>query len=361
MFVHDLKYLASYLIPLLMLVGLWLGGWWAYGPVIFAFGLVPLLDQFTPQNTQPYQQSEEQARLGRVFFDWLLYLNVPIIYGLTALTAWRLLEGSFASWEWVGFVLSLGINIGACGINVAHELGHRPSQAEQWMAKALLLPALYTHFTIEHNLGHHRYVATTQDPATARRNEVVFFFWFRSWLMGYLSAWRLQIGLLRRKNQRFLSQHNQLLIMQLAQIGYLALLVYAVGWQVAGAVALAGMVGFLLLETINYIEHYGLLRHQDAQGRYERVKAWHSWNSNHQLGRIILYELTRHSDHHFKANKKYQILAHHEQAPQLPLGYPGAMLMSFVPPLWFWTMNRRLDRLSLGGINPSLGTSAMAG
>ncbi len=107
---------------------------------------------------------------------------------------------------------------------------------------------------------------------------------------------------------------------------------------------LAAIVGFTLLETVNYIEHYGLLRLKTESGRYERVKEIHSWNSNHVIGRIVLYELTRHSDHHYKSSKKYQILDCHEESPQMPFGYPTSMVMSLFPPLWFKMMNKRVPK-----------------
>jgi alkane 1-monooxygenase len=122
---------------------------------------------------------------------------------------------------------------------------------------------------------------------------------------------------------------------------------YFGGFLLLFSAILMAIVGFLMLETVNYIEHYGLERNKLENGRYERVQPWHSWNSNHILGRLMLYELSRHSDHHFKASKKYQTLLHHDESPQLPYGYPMSMLLSFVPPLWFRIMNPRVKKLQL--------------
>jgi alkane 1-monooxygenase len=324
--------------------GIWLGGLWTYGAVIFAYVLIPVLDQLIPQSVYNYSDSEKQQRLSLRFFDVLLYLNLPMNYAIIAFFVYKYSQGGMTNNEITGNILSIGIALGACGINVAHELGHRTNFWERLIAKGLLIPTHYTHFIIEHNLGHHRHVATPNDPATAKRNEIVFVFWFRSWILGYLNAWKIQMDLLKKRNAAFFSLDNEMLLMQLAQVGFFVL-VFAVSdaWTLLW-VALAGMVGFLLLETINYIEHYGIQRELLASGRYERVQAHHSWNSEHQLGRMVLYELTRHSDHHFIANKKYQILDHHDDAPQLPLGYPASMLLSFVPPLWFAVMNRKLAK-----------------
>jgi alkane 1-monooxygenase len=136
-----------------------------------------------------------------------------------------------------------------------------------------------------------------------------------------------------------------MIIFQLVQLSYLFLVWYFGGLALLFSAILIAVVGFLLLETVNYIEHYGLSRKKIENGRYERVQPWHSWNSNHVLGRLILFELSRHSDHHFKANRKYQVLRHFDESPQLPYGYPMSMLMSFVPPLWFAIMNPRVKAL----------------
>jgi alkane 1-monooxygenase len=249
------------------------------------------------------------------------------------------------NYEYWGISLSMGIFLGAMGINVAHELGHRDKAYERFMAKMLLLPNMYMHFIIEHNRGHHVNIATKEDPASARYNEILYFFWIRSVAMTYISAWRLEAKRLKNEGKSFFSYHNEMIIFQLAQLSYLFLVWYFGGILLLFSAILIAVVGFLLLETVNYIEHYGLSRKKLENGRYERVQPWHSWNSNHVLGRLILFELSRHSDHHFKANRKYQVLRHFDESPQLPYGYPMSMLMSFVPPLWFAVMNPRVKAL----------------
>jgi alkane 1-monooxygenase len=239
----------------------------------------------------------------------------------------------------------MGIFLGAMGINVAHELGHRDTWYEQLFAKLLLLPNLYTHFTIEHNRGHHVNIATDRDAASARYNEWLYAFWVRSVTTAYFSAWRLEAKRLRAEGKPVLSVHNEMIWLQLLQLGYLAVV-----WWIGGTFLLLSAIqiaagGFLMLETVNYIEHYGLRRRKNESGRYERVQPWHSWNSNHELGRIMLYELTRHSDHHYKASRKYQVLRHFDESPQLPFGYPLSMICAMLPPLWFAIMNPRVKEL----------------
>jgi len=253
----------------------------------------------------------------------------------------RLLDFTFTNLPIKAF--SVGIINGTVGINVAHELGHRTSAIEQFLAKALLLPNLYLHFTIEHNLGHHKHVGTLKDPATSRKSEPLYFFWVRSVVGCYIGAWKLENKRLSRLGKSFLSIENKMVQFQMMQILYVFITGLLFGWMVIPYTIIIAIIGFLLLETVNYIEHYGLLRRQLPSGRYEPVTPLHSWNSDHQVGRILLYELTRHADHHYKANRPYQILKHIEDSPQLPLGYPGSMLMSLIPPLWFYVMNKKLE------------------
>ena len=130
---------------------------------------------------------------------------------------------------------------------------------------------------------------------------------------------------------------------QVIQASLVALVFLAFGWKAMLLFLLAATIGFLLLETVNYIEHYGLRRDKVSEHRYENVQPHHSWNSNHPIGRVLLFELSRHSDHHFEPHRKYQVLKHHEASPQMPTGYPGMMVLSTIPPLWFLVMNKRID------------------
>ncbi len=342
----DLKYLSAYLLPLITIFGLFQGGLSAYAAVLFIFLVIPIVELLTPYSTTNYNEEERVAKLANRFFDWLLYLNVPIVYGTIGIFIYVLNTQVLNTAEWIGHILSVGLVLGSCGINVGHELGHRQQKSEQLLAKLLLLPSHYTHFFIEHNRGHHKYVATQEDPASARKNEMLYTFWIRSTITGYTNAWKLERKRLEGLGISFWSIQNEMIIFTLAQITYaLVILLFtnSSGWM---AVMVAGVFGFLLLETINYIEHYGLRRKQLPSGRYERVLPIHSWNSNYFMGRIMLYELTRHSDHHYLASKKYQVLDHHEASPELPVGYPAAMLMALFPPLWFAVMNKRIPTSS---------------
>jgi len=203
---------------------------------------------------------------------------------------------------------------------------------------------LYMHFFIEHNRGHHRHVATPLDPATSRKGQTIYAFWIRSTVLSWWHAWELEAERLRRSDQPVFSFQNEMLRFQLIQLAYLTVTFLFFGLTGLWVAIAAAIFGFLMLETVNYIEHYGLLRSKNAAGRYEPVLPIHSWNSNHELGRIFLYELTRHSDHHYRASRKYQILRAYEESPQLPMGYPACMIMALVPPLWFGVMDPRVEK-----------------
>ncbi|MEY2904495.1 MAG: hypothetical protein RJA52_511 [Bacteroidota bacterium] len=343
---RDLKYLLAYLLPLSVFLGLYFREVWSFAGIFVGFVALPIIEQFMTGTTQNLSENESQIKEKSFFFDLLLYLNLPILYGIVIYYFFCLLTYSPEPYEILGMTLSTGLLAGTLGINVAHELGHRSGNWDQWCAKALLIPALYTHFTIEHNLGHHKNVATDLDPASAKKNEPIYKFWWRSVVGTYTNAWKINHSILSRTNKSFFSLHNDLLIGHILQAIYLITLFYFGGILLVIAGICIAIIGFLLLESVNYIEHYGLRRNLLPNGKPETVMPWHSWNSNHELGRIFLYELTRHSDHHFKATRKYQILRHFDESPQLPLGYPASILLALIPPLWFKIMNPTLQKFT---------------
>lgn len=340
----GLKYLAALSIPLATAIAIYLKGVFSYAAIFYAFVLIPILEMLLKQDSSNDSKEMVARKKISVLYDWLLYINLPIVYGLLVWGLAVVSQQNLALYEIIGLGLSLGVCLGTNGINVAHELGHRKKKAEKFMAKTLLLPSLYMHFFIEHNWGHHRYAATKEDPATAAYKQSVFSFWISSVTRQYINAWKLQTQINNEEERPFYSLKNDMFWYLCIQFAYLAGIWLLFGDKVLVFAICAAMVGFLLLETVNYIEHYGLLRAKNKAGRYEAVRAKHSWNSNHIIGRLVLYELTRHSDHHYKAAKKYQTLACHEDAPQMPFGYPTSMVISFLPPLWFRLMNKRVPK-----------------
>jgi alkane 1-monooxygenase len=310
-----------------------------YATVFYAFIVIPILDSVLKKNTENLNEEEAGEKKINKIFDWMLYINLPIVFGLLWVVFNRVENIEHTSSESIGLLLSTGILLATNAINVAHELCHRKKYFERFMGKTLFMPCLYMHFYIEHNFGHHINVATPEDGATAKYRQSLYSFWITSVTKQYADAWKKQKQLLKLKNLSFFSIKNDMLWYHLIQPAYLILAATLFSFKVMGFAIIVGIIAFLFLECINYIEHYGLRRLKNESGRYERVQSYHSWNSNHSIGRIVLYELTRHSDHHFKSSKKYQLLDCHDESPQLPFGYPASILLSFIPPLWFFIMN----------------------
>lgn len=336
----------KYLSPLIVYVFAWVAftqtGWLTWSPIFYAWIFLPLLELFIKPDEQNLSTAEEElAKKDRVY-DYFLYIIVVIQFVLLYVFLNAVQNSELLWWELTGRIFSMGLLCGSFGINVAHELGHRVNKYEQVFAKALLLTSLYMHFIIEHNKGHHKNVATPEDPSSARLNEPVYLFYFRTIIFSYLSAWKISNNEMTKKGLSILHWKNEMLQVQIIQLLFVAAIVFFYGWLVTLYFMAAATIGFLLLETVNYIEHYGLQRAQREDGNYERAMPQHSWNSNHIFGRLMLFELSRHSDHHYLASRKYQILQHHQDAPQLPTGYPGSMILAMVPPLWFFVMNKKI-------------------
>ena len=336
--IKDLKYLMSYSIALFAFIGISLGGFYNYLAVVFTFVFIPFLEIIVRKSDEKYTDEEKKNRNLDPFFDLLLYLNIPIVFGIFFFSLEKLALAS-SVYDIIGIILSASIVMATNGINVGHELGHRKSLIARTCSKLLYLPCQYMHFYIEHNFGHHINVATPEDPATARYKQTVYSFWITSVIRTYVSAWEIQLKLLKVSKRSFFSIKNDMVFYTLFQLSFLLFIYYNFGLYLTLLSIVMSIVSFLFLETINYVEHYGLLRKKEPSGRYERVKPHHSWNSNHTIGRIVLYELTRHSDHHFKSSKKYQVLESLDECPHLPHGYPTSILLSLIPPLWFSIMN----------------------
>lgn len=339
--IRFIKYLSPVSFYVLAVWAFQSHGWMAWLPVYYAWILIPLIELMIPPDAHNMSEAEEELARKNRWYDLMLYIIVPMQFLALYVFLISVQEPGLTGIDLAGRIVSMGLLCGTFGINVGHELGHRSTRYEQWMAKALLSTSLYMHFFIEHNKGHHKRVATPEDPSSARFNEPVYTFYFRTIIYSYLSAWHIASAECRKKGYAVLGWRNEMIRAHVLQ-----LLLVTVIYQFAGAPAtlyflFAALIGILLLETVNYIEHYGLSRKPTATG-YERAMPWHSWNSNHVLGRIMLFELSRHSDHHYLASRKYQVLRHHEAAPQLPTGYPGSMLLSLLPPLWFRVMNKRI-------------------
>lgn len=339
-----LAYSAIVLIPLLAALSLWAGGLWTWGVPLLVFGVLPVIEAFLPGSYRNYSAEEEADRRARLWvFDAVIFTALGLHIALLAGFLVGISAGVWSGASLAGAVATVGLSCGAIGINLGHELGHRQRPLHQWAARLALLSSLYVHFFVEHNRGHHVRVATPDDPASARRGEPLYRFWLRSIIGSWRSAYGLEVKRLRQRGQAPHGLHNEVVVGALVQIGLVLSIGLTLGPAAGLAMVGAGLGGALLLETVNYVEHYGLVRALRPDGRYERVAPLHSWTSDRAIGRVLLFELTRHADHHANAGRPYPVLRHFEAAPELPQGYPAMILLALVPPLWFRVMDQHVD------------------
>lgn len=340
----------KYLSPLIIYIGSFrafmVTGWEIWLPLIYAWIIIPLLELFIRPNSRNMSEAEEELAKADRSYDILLYFVVVLQYAALIKFLFAMSTDQMTVLDTIGRIWVMGLLCGVFGINVGHELGHRVNRTEQFLAKMLLLTSQYMHFFIEHNKGHHKRVATPEDPSSARYGEWIYSFYFRTIFLSYISAWRIAIEDSRKKGHSPYSIHNEMVRFTLIQLAFVLTILLIFGWIVTLYYLAAAVIGIFLLETVNYIEHYGLQRKPLGNGKYERAMPAHSWNSDHVIGRLMLFELSRHSDHHYLASRKYQVLRHHDDSPQMPTGYPGMMLLSLVPPIWFHVMNRRIKALA---------------
>lgn len=347
----KLGYLFPFILPTLWVGGSYQGGLWNYSAVIFAFGLIPLIDFLAGTDKQNFSKAEEKQVADEWYYRGVLYVWAFMQIGLLAWACYFVAYQNLSHSEYIGFLLSTMTVLGGVGITVAHELGHKSGKWEQFLAKAILNTVFYRHFFIEHNRGHHVYVATPSDPATSRRNQSFYAFWWQSVVGSIKSAWNLEKKRLERKGKSVWSYENEMWACLLQPLALMLLLTIFVSilknelvWQVSVFFLLQSVLSFSLLEAVNYIEHYGIVRRKLPNGKYERVEHLHSWNASHLISNFFLFQLQRHSDHHAFANRPYQILRHFDDSPQLPAGYPTMIITALFPPLWFAIMNKRLER-----------------
>lgn len=340
-------WLLSPMIPVLALAGFALflaTGWgvFTWSAFILLYGVIPLLDWLVgvDQNNPP--ESVVRALEEDRYYRNIVFAFVPMQYVVTALGAWLAVRGDLAAWEYVGVLLTTGA-VNGVAINTAHELGHKKESVERWMAKLTLAPVAYGHFFIEHNKGHHKNVATPHDPASSKMGESFWVFLPRTVIGSLRSAWGIEKERLQRNGKSVFNTGNENLQAWAMTVVFFAALTLWLGWAALPFLLLQAAYGASLLETVNYLEHYGLLRQYDAKtGRYERCQPHHSWNSNHIVTNLFLYQLQRHSDHHANPTRRYQALRHFENTPQLPSGYASMLLLAYFPPLWYRLMDPKV-------------------
>ena len=336
--------------PIEPLVGIWLHSLsgnelWLLLPLFLNFGLGPIIDWTLGEDrNNPPDAVVMQLDQDR-YYRRLTYATVPLHFVTLVGASWYASTQGLTVWGLIGLAIVAGMTSGLA-INTGHELGHKNSRIEKLLAKLVLAVPAYGHFTIDHNLGHHRNVSTPGDPASARMGESIYKFAVREIPGALKEAWTIERDRLQRRERSFWHPNNQILqSYYLTALLNIALIVW-LGWVMVPFLLLHHASAYWQLTSANYIEHYGLLREQDENGKYERCEPRHSWNSNHVFSNLVLFHLERHSDHHANPLRRYQALRHFDDAPQLPNGYFGVYLMAYVPVLWFRVMDKRLLALA---------------
>ena len=346
---HDGKryaWLLGLLVPTLPFIAyglVHLTGWgamWFFGPVL-VFGIFPLADLIVGMDAANPPDSVIKWLEQDRYYRWCTYAFLPIQYAGLGFACWLWSSGQLSTVDSVGLALTMAM-VSGIAINTAHELGHKRASVERWLGKVALASSGYGHFFVEHNRGHHVRVATPEDPASSRLGESYWAFLPRTVLGSLRSSWELEAERLSRTDDGPWTWRNDILNAWSMTVVLCAVLVLAFGPVVLPYLVIQAIVGFSLLEVVNYLEHYGLRREKRDDGRYERCAPRHSWNSNNVASNVLLYHLQRHSDHHANPTRRYQALRHFDEAPQLPTGYAGMIVLAYIPPLWRRVMDPRL-------------------
>ncbi|WP_375482828.1 alkane 1-monooxygenase [uncultured Jatrophihabitans sp.] len=314
--------------------------WWI-GPMII-YVLIPSLDLVIGDDASNAPE-EAVAWLDQDrYYRWVTYLFLPCQFAAWFTGFWLMTRhGGLGVVDRIGIAVTLAM-LNGVAINTAHELGHKKEHLERWFARIALAPCGYGHFFIEHNRGHHVRVATPVDPASSRLGESFWRFWPRTVAGSVRNGWHLERTRLRRLEKSVWSLRNDVLSAWAMTVVLWAVTIALFGVGIWPYLLLQAFLAFSLLEAVNYLEHYGLLRASLPNGRYERVTPRHSWNNNHLTTNLFLYHLQRHSDHHANPTRRYQSLRHFEESPQLPAGYAAMILLAYVPPLWRRVMDKRV-------------------
>jgi alkane 1-monooxygenase len=339
-------WLLGLIVPLLPFIAwMWveltgLGVFWWFGPIL-VFGVFSLLDAIVGVDAQNPPDSIIKWLEQDRYYRWCTYVFIPVQYAGLVFACWLWAHGDLSTVDKIGLAFTMAM-VSGIAINTAHELGHKRASLERWLSKVALAQSGYGHFFIEHNRGHHVRVATPEDPASARLGESFWAFLPRTAWGSLASSWHLEVERLRRGGSGPWTIKNDILNAWAMTVAVYVVLIAVFGWVVLPYLLIQSVVGASLLEVVNYLEHYGLLRQRREDGRYERTAPEHSWNSNNVASNVLLYHLQRHSDHHANPTRRYQALRHMDDAPQLPTGYAGMIVLAVVPPVWRRVMDHRL-------------------
>lgn len=314
---------------------------WLFLPLLLNYVLAPMADvAMGADRNNPPEEIVPQLDQDR-YYRYLTYAIVPLhfvsLIGVAAYAGSQ--DLSIAAT--LGLAVMAGLAAGLA-INTAHEMGHKNTKIERTLAKIALAVPAYGHFSIDHNRGHHRDVSTAADPSSARMGETFYRFVGRELPDVIARAWGIEKERLNNRGKSEWHPDNQILQSHAISVAIVIGLVIAFGWIMLPFMLIHNAVAWLQLSSANYIEHYGLLRNTDENGRVERCAPHHSWNCNRLFSNLALFHLERHSDHHSYPLRRYQSLRHYDDVPQLPTGYFGCYVLAYIPPLWFHVMDKRL-------------------
>lgn len=319
------------------------GGWTLALLPVYGWVMVSVLDAVFGLNDDNADPQTPEAGLFWYRLITLVWFPVQfaVIYGLIW---WVTHTDHLSGFEMLALFFGVGVISGPVGIVYAHELVHQRNKGERWLGDLLLATVLYSHFRTEHLLVHHRHVGTPRDAVTARYNEGFHRFFWRVLRQQPVSAWRAEVAMLTRAGRKASDKSNPFWRYGVLQIAALALAFALGGWVGLGLFAFQAFIAVWQLELTNYIEHYGLTRRYLGAGKFELVLPRHSWNASHKASNWLLINLQRHSDHHYKPDRRFPLLQTYsvEEAPQLPFGYPMMTTLAMIPPLWRRRMNPRV-------------------
>jgi len=335
-------WLSMLLIPLVWSTA-FVGGWWVLLLPVVTWYLFSILDAVVglELGNADLAATEDDLFWYRMITMTWVPLQFVTLFGLL----WYVPQADhLGTWERIGVFFGIGVITGTVGINYSHELMHQRNRLERWWADILLAMVLYSHFRSEHLLVHHRYVATPKDTVTARYNEGFHRFYPRVLVKSLTSAFKAEAAMLARKGLHWTHRSNPFWKYWALQGGFAALALALGGWTGLALFAFQASVAIWQLELVNYVEHYGLTRKHLGDGKYEHVQPHHSWNASHKASNWLLINLQRHSDHHYKPDRRFPVLQTYgaDAAPQLPFGYPVMTMAAMVPPLWRRIMNPRV-------------------
>ena len=338
---RKFKYFGAYLIPLFGLFTFKSTGIYAFFGLFFLYVLVPILEQILPLSSYNLNKVEKELAKESYFFDLTLYLLVPlhlfVIYSFLITVS----NANISTLDLIACVLMMGTILGVNGINVGHELGHKINHPfKMFLAHVMLTTSIQNHFVTYHNSGHHRDVGTPEDFSSAKQGDNFYYFAIRSQIGGYFKTWKLESKRLTALGKNKLI--NPMIIYTLIPLLFLTTIYFFFNFNTMLIYGITGIYGISVLEAQNYFAHYGLRRKKQENGRYERVQPKHSWNSDHLIGRVLLFELTRHSDHHHMGAKPFQLLESKKDSPMLPFGYPMMLMLSYFPFIFKPIMKKHL-------------------